>query len=97
MLSLLLLLELLLLLPLLVVDMVYGLRPLLRLQLLLHLLLHWLSQGVLSRRVRFPIKGENCAQQLTSIVHMNTTHQCNHVYAAAAVDAALASASAARP
>ena len=48
------------------------------------LLLHWLYQDVLSRRVRFPIKGENCPQQLTSIVHMNTTHQCNHVYAAAA-------------
>ena len=48
------------------------------------LLLHWLYQDVLSRRVRFPIKGENCPQQLTSIVHMDTTHQCNHVYAAAA-------------
>ncbi len=48
------------------------------------LLLHWLYQDVLSRRVRFPIKGENCPQQLTSIVHMDTTHQCNHVYAVAA-------------
>ena len=41
-------------------------------------------QDVLSRRVRFPIKGEYCSQQLTSIVHMNTTPHCNHVYAAAA-------------
>ena len=51
------------------------------------LLLHWLYQDVLSRRVRFPIEGENCPQQITSIVHMDTTHQCNHVYAAAAAAA----------